>query len=68
MQEEVAGSPYWMAPEVIEMRGKLTTACDVWCVATTVIDLNAGKPSNSSIIRIVQDDHQPFPWKLKKKR
>eukprot|EP01084_Bolivina_argentea_P033987 62869_1 len=35
MDEEVAGSPYWMAPEIIEMRGQLTPACDIWAVGAT---------------------------------
>jgi serine/threonine protein kinase len=28
---DLAGSPYWMAPEIIEMSTP-TSACDIWCV------------------------------------
>lgn len=27
---DMAGSPYWMAPEIIEMSTP-TSACDIWC-------------------------------------
>lgn len=37
------GTPYWMAPEIIEMTGT-TTACDVWSVGCTIIELLMGKP------------------------
>ncbi|KAG5513782.1 hypothetical protein PMAC_000820 [Pneumocystis sp. 'macacae'] len=39
----VVGSPYWMAPEVIELSG-VTTASDIWSVGCTVIELLEGKP------------------------
>jgi hypothetical protein len=29
--QDVAGSPYWIAPEIIEMATP-STACDIWCV------------------------------------
>ncbi|CAN0167410.1 unnamed protein product [Ectocarpus fasciculatus] len=40
---DVVGTPYWMAPEIIEMTGT-TTACDVWSVGCTIIELLEGKP------------------------
>ena len=40
---EVQGTPYWMAPEVIEMGGA-TAASDVWSVACTVLELVTGAP------------------------
>ncbi len=33
----------WLAPEVLSGRG-YTTACDIWAVAATVIELADGKP------------------------
>ena len=38
---DVVGTPYWMAPEIIEMTGT-TTACDVWSVGCTIIELLTG--------------------------
>ncbi|KAI0682393.1 kinase-like protein [Cytidiella melzeri] len=63
---EVVGSPYWMAPEVIEQSGA-TTASDVWSVGCTVIELLEGKPPYHfldpmpALFRIVQDDCPPIP-------
>ena len=37
----VVGTPYWMAPEIIQMSG-FTTASDIWSVACTVIELVTG--------------------------
>ncbi len=39
-----AGTPYWMAPEVIEMSGHVTSVCDIWSVGCTVFELLTGKP------------------------
>ena len=38
----VVGTPYWMAPEVIELAGA-TTASDIWSLGCTVIELLDGK-------------------------
>lgn len=62
----VVGSPYWMAPEVIDQSGA-TTASDVWSVGCVVIELLEGKPPYSflepmpALFRIVQDDNPPLP-------
>ncbi|RKO94828.1 dynein heavy chain and region D6 of dynein motor-domain-containing protein [Blyttiomyces helicus] len=62
----VVGSPYWMAPEVIELSGA-TTASDIWSVGCTIIELMEGQPPYyslapmSALFRIVQDDHPPIP-------
>lgn len=41
---DVVGSPYWMAPEVIEMNAP-TSACDVWSLGCTCLELmSGGKP------------------------
>ncbi|KAF8474937.1 hypothetical protein BDZ91DRAFT_285773 [Kalaharituber pfeilii] len=62
----VVGTPYWMAPEVIELAGA-STASDIWSVGCTVIELLDGKPpyhklaSMPALFRIVNDDHPPLP-------
>ena len=39
-----AGTPYWMAPEVIEMSGQVTSACDIWSLGCILYALLVGKP------------------------
>ncbi|ORX91461.1 hypothetical protein K493DRAFT_50780 [Basidiobolus meristosporus CBS 931.73] len=62
----VVGSPYWMAPEVIELSGA-TTASDIWSVGCTVVEMLEGDPPYYSLspmpalFRIVQDEHPPLP-------
>jgi cell division control protein CDC15 len=61
------GTPYWMAPEIITMHGDLSTACDVWSLGCTVIELLTGKPPYSDLLaypamfRVVEDEHPPLP-------
>lgn len=65
-EAHVVGTPYWMAPEVIEMTGA-TTASDIWSVGCTIIELIDGKPPYhhlqpmQALFRIVHDDHPPIP-------
>jgi len=41
---DVVGSPYWMAPEIIEMNAP-TSACDIWSLGCTCLELmSGGKP------------------------
>ncbi|KAF9006142.1 hypothetical protein BDQ17DRAFT_1423841 [Cyathus striatus] len=65
--KDVAGTPNWMAPEVIELKGA-STKSDIWSLACTVIELLTGKPPYSEIsntmtvmFRIVEDDIPPLP-------
>ncbi|OAJ39182.1 hypothetical protein BDEG_23044 [Batrachochytrium dendrobatidis JEL423] len=66
VDETVAGSAYWMAPEVIELQGASTTS-DIWSVGCTSIELFTGHPPYhelapvSALFRIVSDDHPPIP-------
>ena len=63
----VVGTPYWMAPEVIEISGQITSACDIWSLGCTVIELLTTNPpySNlnpcSAMIKIVQEPTPPLP-------
>ena len=65
-EASVVGTPYWMAPEVMELSGA-TTASDIWSLGCTVIELLDGKPPYHklqpmpALFRIVNDDHPPFP-------
>ena len=65
--DSVVGTPYWMAPEIIEMTGQQSSACDIWSVGCTVVELITGKPpyfdlqQMPALFRIVQDEHPPLP-------
>jgi serine/threonine protein kinase len=62
----VVGTPYWMAPEIIQMSG-FTTASDIWSVGCTIIELTSGAPPffdlapMSALFRIVHENHPPLP-------
>jgi len=57
----IVGSPYWMAPEIIELNGA-THKADIWSLGCTIIELLTGKPpyydldKTQAIFKIVQDD------------
>eukprot|EP01105_Mastigella_eilhardi_P000024 TRINITY_DN1004_c0_g1_i3.p1 TRINITY_DN1004_c0_g1~~TRINITY_DN1004_c0_g1_i3.p1 ORF type:complete len:1393 (-),score=417.62 TRINITY_DN1004_c0_g1_i3:22-4200(-) len=63
---DVMGSPYWMAPEVVELSGA-STKSDIWSVGCTVIELLTGQPPYfdltpmSALFRMVQDESPPVP-------
>ena len=64
--ENVAGTPYWMAPEVVELQD-VTVSSDIWSVGCVVIELLTGRPPYfdlqplSAMYNIVQDPHPPLP-------
>ncbi|KAG7145613.1 Cytokinesis protein sepH like [Verticillium longisporum] len=65
-EAQVVGTPYWMAPEIIQLSGA-SPASDIWSVGSTVIELLQGKPpyhnlaAMPALFAIVNDDHPPLP-------
>lgn len=65
-EHQVVGTPYWMAPEIIQLSGA-SSASDIWSVGCTVIELLQGKPpyhnlaAMPALFAIVNDDHPPLP-------
>ncbi len=56
-----------MAPEMIHMKGNITTSCDIWSLGSTVIELITGNPpycdldQYPALFRIANDPHPPIP-------
>ncbi|KAJ1725184.1 Protein kinase of the Mitotic Exit Network [Coemansia erecta] len=65
----VVGSPYWIAPEVLQLKGA-TTASDIWSLGCTIVQLVDGKAPYqdlqpmAAMFRIGQDEHPPFPHNI----
>ncbi|KAI8870861.1 Pkinase-domain-containing protein [Ramicandelaber brevisporus] len=62
----IAGTPNWMAPEVISLRG-VSTKSDIWSLGCTIIELLTGRPPYhglnplSAMYHIVEDDGPTLP-------
>ncbi|KAI8989380.1 kinase-like domain-containing protein [Pilobolus umbonatus] len=65
----VCGTPYWMSPEVIELKGA-SVQSDIWSLGCTIIELCTGKPPYADLItmtamfRIVEDELPPLPTNI----
>ena len=61
-QKSIKGTPYWMAPEIINSDGHGRQA-DIWSVACTVIEMATGKPpwsqyqSTVGVLTVAHSDH-----------
>eukprot|EP00930_Biecheleria_cincta_P033186 TRINITY_DN22984_c0_g1_i1.p1 TRINITY_DN22984_c0_g1~~TRINITY_DN22984_c0_g1_i1.p1 ORF type:complete len:644 (-),score=124.02 TRINITY_DN22984_c0_g1_i1:57-1880(-) len=42
LENSVAGSIFWMAPELLKGKGKLTTSADVWSLGCCVLEMATG--------------------------
>ncbi|KAG1457983.1 hypothetical protein G6F56_006494 [Rhizopus delemar] len=66
---EPAGTPNWMAPEIIKLAGA-STKSDIWSLGCTIIEMLTGKPpysgmhSFAALYKIVEDDEPPIPKNL----
>ncbi|KAL1924306.1 uncharacterized protein VTP21DRAFT_7341 [Calcarisporiella thermophila] len=64
--DKMAGTPYWMAPEIIELRGA-SPKSDIWAFGCTIVELITGSPPYSdmsplsAMYRIVEDPNPPIP-------
>eukprot|EP01097_Dermamoeba_algensis_P008874 TRINITY_DN6093_c0_g1_i1.p1 TRINITY_DN6093_c0_g1~~TRINITY_DN6093_c0_g1_i1.p1 ORF type:complete len:702 (+),score=199.13 TRINITY_DN6093_c0_g1_i1:52-2157(+) len=64
--KDVVGTPFWMAPEIIEGKG-CSFKSDIWSVGCMVIELITGSPphwasgADLALFRMVQQPHPPLP-------
>lgn len=66
VQGGVNGTPNWLAPEVISLRGT-SKASDIWALGCTILEMITGRPpysgqnAMSAMYSIVEDEHPPLP-------
>ena len=64
--KDVAGTPNWMAPEVIELKGA-SPKSDIWSLACTVIELLTGRPPYAEIANSMSGEWFVV-WRLAERR
>jgi serine/threonine protein kinase len=63
----IVGTCCWMAPEIIEQKGGISSSCDIWSLGSTIIQLLTTKPPYydypvfGAMYRIVIDECPPLP-------
>lgn len=66
-KNSMVGTSFWMAPEIIEPKGNISSSCDIWSLGCTIIQLLTTKPPYyeydiwPALFRILTDDHPPLP-------
>jgi len=69
MTNSVGGTPYWMAPEVIQMEGTFPES-DIWSIGCCVIELLKGTPPYfdlgpmAALFAMVDNSHPQYPYDI----
>lgn len=67
---EAKGTPFWMAPELIDETAAAGLPSDIWSVGCTIIELLTGEPPywklgpTVALYRMANDPHPPLPDEL----
>jgi hypothetical protein len=67
----VIGTPFWMAPEIIDLEA-CSVSADIWSLGCTCIELLTGQPpyfelpTMTALYKICEDEHPPIPQGISK--